>query len=396
MTTATRAAPNVVREPTYDQVRKALAALRGLVERLPLGAGTAADCEAVRQFLEPWLPIAQARLRKAEGSPSDQARWEALIAKVRRPHASNETELDLVTLCMAARRLLLAVLEATRSGPSACEIAGLLREGITRGVYAPGSILAAGRITAEMDLAQPSAERVRLAFHDLKDEGLVTLSRSSWVRVNDWKEPTGHVARVADWLRVLIQEWVYPPATHLPETSALARALVAPERVVTKALSLLHSDGTISVYHRACVLVRSAPSLAAGEPRKLGALLGRLRAVPVPEADLGHTGIREACRRGHAWWHSRVSPHPETLVHTHGVLVAAVVHLIPPAAELHWANSLARSAVLRAAITALADLQDESDGRLWRTACLATACLDVLTLADGAASGPTPSWTGVS
>ncbi|WP_093801706.1 GntR family transcriptional regulator [Streptomyces sp. Wb2n-11] len=168
-------------EATYKQLRSELDALWRIGNRYDY---TSNDVEAVRQLVEPWLPIAKARLEAATGSPSDQARWQSLVAAVERP--SDEVEPKFTTVSTPARglvRALMDLMEATRPGPSAREITDRLRAAINDGTHPPGSMLSRMRITAEAGLTPASAERVELALQDLAAMGLVTVLPSKRIRV---------------------------------------------------------------------------------------------------------------------------------------------------------------------------------------------------------------------
>ncbi|MEU8560568.1 GntR family transcriptional regulator [Streptomyces cyaneofuscatus] len=390
MITETRTAPDVERTPPggaskYQRLRAELGALQRTTARLTGDADTGADHEAIRAFMDPWLPSAEARLRDAGGSPSNRARWREIIAAARRPETDGETGPDTVALGIAARHLLRALMEAERSGPSVPEIADRVRQSIASGEYAPGSLLSAGRIAADTGCSAASVQRAELALRDLQAEDLVTVSSSNRIRVAGSKEVVDRAVQIAAWLRLLIQAGVYPPASPLPARTLLSRALVSAPPDVTSALRQLDKEKVLVCLRGTRPVVRPEPPFLVASPPEMASLLSRLGVAALPDTDLSHTGIREICHRAHSWWHSRITPHPETLHHTVRALTAAAEYLIPLAVRRYPDDPEVHATLRRAAVTALAVCSPDSDSQIWRAACLGAAVLEILNLAGDAA-----------
>lgn len=370
-------------QPTYGQLREILADFEKATESINVFANKADDREAIWQLALPWLPLAEKKLGEAEGSPSHQAHWQEIIAGVQRPPAGAESVPDVGTLLHSAWWLLNALLAAAARGPSVREIADRVRELITNGTYPPGSRIGIGRIAAEVGCPSASTRRVRLATRDLEAEGLVTFTPSDRVRVADTREVDDRPTQIAAWLRVLIQAGVYPPGSNLPPRPDLARGLVSPPPFVTRALHLLHDDSVITPSRKRGVrpTVQTTLPFPVVPPPDLDSLFPRLLTLALPDADLSHTGIRQMCNRSHTWWRSRLTPHPETLRHTHRALAAAAEFLIPLAQSRHPNNPDVYATLRRTAVTALAAVPSDSGGQSWRAACLGAAVLEVLNLA---------------
>ncbi|OCC13990.1 GntR family transcriptional regulator [Streptomyces sp. PTY087I2] len=381
------AAAEQPQSPTYDEATKALRALQRTTSEMDWTADRADDRETVHAFMDRWVVVAEARLRGAEGSPADLARWRDLIGPLRRPGPDTEKAGHLVLLYAAARRLLQAVREAARPGPSVQEVGRRLREGISSGEYAPGRPLGVKRLAVDVGLTLASVVRVETALSDLAAEGAVIISPSNKARVAGTEHDGDRALHIAAWLRMMVAKGVYPPGSRLPRLPELCAALLVPQSVVSQALHVLHHEGTITAYRGARSTVRSTLPFPAASPPELETLLVYLRTKAMGGAVLSHSAVREAARNARGWWIRRLSPHPETLESTTRALVAAAARLIWIAQD-GYADDADALAVLRwTAETALADAPSIPHGRLWRTACLGVAVLHVLRLVEEDAEG---------
>ncbi|MFB7500395.1 GntR family transcriptional regulator [Streptomyces sp. NPDC056161] len=368
--------------PSHRELRGGRSALTRLVNTFESRPEQPDDRQAVHRFIACWLPAAETRLRGAVTSLAAQERWHDLIAAVQ-PVGDGAAEPPLLELCASIGRLLRALDEASRPGPGVEEIARRMRRSITTGVYPPGASLSAGRIAAENGCGPASASRIVLAARDLEAEGLVTIGTGGQIRVAG-ATLSDRGVQAAEWIKALIQAGVYPPNTALPTQGVMARALAIPAPVLVNALHLLHDEGVVFVQRGTRAVVRGQLPFPVAEAPDPDGLLPRLGVKALPDADTSYSGIRETCRRAHAWWNTRTIPHPDTLRHTHRALTAVVAYLLPLAARRHPQVPGTHVVLQRAAITALAVLPGESSGRLWRTACLAASCLELLDLAGDA------------
>ncbi|MFL0026058.1 GntR family transcriptional regulator [Streptomyces sp. NBUL23] len=362
--------------PPYGYVREALRELL-VIERAAPDAGTAAAPVPAQltDLADQWVKAAHACVANM-GSVTQRARWQTLITDV-------ETRQGAPALFAALRTLLLTMLEYSRYEPPVTGISHYLRSRITDGTCPPGSPLGARRIAAELRLAPVSAVRVKLALADLETEGLVESTRIG-IRVTG--TPTGRPersAQVAQWLRTLIREGVYPPGSALPRVADLARPLVTPTPVISSAVALLDDEGTVrsGLGVRAVVL---HPCAAVAAPLNLTTVDRRLTLAGWAGSDTSPQKVRETCRRARGWWHHRITPAPDRVPHTHRTLTSMAAQLIP-AAHAHHQTPKAEATMRRAAVTALAPQPDGAQAQLWRTACLAAAVLELQELAGIAA-----------
>ncbi|MFD5454111.1 hypothetical protein [Streptomyces olivaceus] len=169
--------------PRLDALKRSLMSVHRATRRFtdPTTAGIERDREILRTILDPWLPLADQRLREATRSPAQQQHWHELINTVRHPRTTCPASPGLFQLTTDARRLLRALMEAEHPGPNVADIADHIRQAIRDGTYPPGTLLAAGRLAA--DTQTPTPERLDLALQDLRHEGLVTLTPSHRIRV---------------------------------------------------------------------------------------------------------------------------------------------------------------------------------------------------------------------
>ncbi|WP_158073334.1 GntR family transcriptional regulator [Streptomyces sp. CB02115] len=340
-------------------------------------------CETVWGLVEPWLPQAQARLRAADGSASDAARWRSTIGAVSRVDSHALTSDDLLELCSAARRLLGRLMEAERPGPSVAEIAARLRELITSGAFPPGSPLSVARIAAGLGCDRASRVRVELALRDLEIKGEVTFGRSNRASVVGEREAIDRPAQIAEWLRDLIKAGVYPRTTELPWVDPLSRSFVSPRDTVMRALDILVDEGVLLRGPKKRPAVCWKLPFPVAFPPDIDSLLAELTDVVPPDMDLSPYRVEEACRRARSSWSSRISPLPEDLTHTIGVLVGAAEQLIPLAALRYADNEEVETRLRRTAVTALADPPPDVLRRTWHAACLGAAVQDILLLLAG-------------
>ncbi|MFE0772259.1 GntR family transcriptional regulator [Streptomyces sp. NPDC058861] len=360
--------------PTYSELRSVLAAVYR-VGRAYDGTDRG-HSEEVLRLVEPWLPVAKDRM-KAAGSPADQDRWQDLVDEVE----SRDNYGDA-----AARGLLRALMEASRPGPSVREIAERLHAEIADGTRPPGSVLSRRRIRADVGLAPASESRVDLALQDLAAGGLVTVDPSNMARVVDQERPPrDQLDLAADVLRVLISSGVYPRLSPLPKREELAQVLATKRPIVGQVLRRLHDEEILSVYPGVGVVVRPVLPFPVNTPPALENLADRLRRAAPSGTDLDHAGIRKSCQQARSWWHLRSAPTSESLRRARQILVAAAADLLPLIARRHPDDPVVHAVLRRTAVVALHDWPAQRDIEVWRAACLATAVLDVLTLADGAA-----------
>ncbi|MYR58057.1 GntR family transcriptional regulator, partial [Streptomyces sp. SID625] len=278
MTTPVSTSPTVRRagdpgpDPGQDQLkqlRHAQGTLHRTIAHLDgTGAALPRDRERVWAVVEPWLPLAQQRLREAEGSHRDQDRWQALIRAATRPGPEAPPAAagpELVTVCNGARGLMRALLEAERPGPTAAGIAARLRRAIRSGHYPPGARLLRARITA--DVGDVPRDRIDLALHDLRDEGLVVIGASGGARTaGAVPDPAG---RAEAWLRFLIQCGVYPPGSPLPPAKVLGQSLATATHTMDRAVRSLAEQHIVVRPSAQAIHVHPEPPLTLTEPPEL-------------------------------------------------------------------------------------------------------------------------------
>ncbi|CAO0836962.1 GntR family transcriptional regulator [Streptomyces microflavus] len=371
--------------PPYGHVRNALRELLMVERAAPEASTTVAPVPVqLTDLADQWVKAAHACVADM-GSVTQRTRWQALIAAVETrqgTHAPAGT--DVPALCTALRNLLLAMLEYSRLEPPVTGISDYLRGRIADGTCPSGSLLGARRTAAELCLAPVSVVRVKLALADLEVEGLVESNRTG-TRVTG--APAGRSersAQVAQWLRTLIREGVYPPGSALPRVADLTRPLVTPRPVISSAVALLYDERTVrsGVGNRA-VVVRD-PGFAVAAPLALTTVGLRLTLAGSAGSDTSPQRVRETCRRARSWCHHRITPAPGRVPHTHRTLTSMAAHLIP-APHAHHQTPQAEATMRRAAVTALAPQPDDPQEQLRRTACLAAAVLELQDLAGDSA-----------
>lgn len=389
--TTTITFPGAQQDETVDRrLRAALRELQKTAVRFSAGPSTrgAEYRAAVWALTEPWLPLAETRHRLAGGSPSDQHRWGQLITDARglgpQASVSNPAEPPTIT-----RSLLRALLEAERPGPRVAEIAERLRKLIADGTYPPGTSLSALHLSDEAEAAGIPApvERVRLALRDLTAEGSAVTNGARRIWVAGGAEPVERPAQIAAWMRTLIQARVYPPQSPLPARLLLARDFLATARDTGAALHILGGEKVLNRSKAYRPIVRAdLPFPVDPGPFDLGARVEQLRAKAVTGTTLLFSEVRAACQQVQVWWRVRHTPRPDVLERIFRTLITAAACAIPRVVELRpSAPDADVGAVLRrTAITALVDLPVDPLERLWRTACLATAVLQVLVLVETA------------
>lgn len=359
----------------YSQVRTSLASLRASRFTGRTAAGIDRDREAIWNAVEPWLWLAEQRLREATRSPSQEAHWRELINAVRRPSSSYLPRPDLVVLLGAARRLLHALMEAERPGPDVSDIADRVRHALDSGMYPPGSKLAASRIAEE---ASAPIGRVDLALQDLQSEGLVTISPSKQVRVAGNVIGKDRPQQIAAWLRFLIQSGVYPPGSTLPRVRPLARSLVSPLADTAGALRLMADQQVLLVMRGQRPLVHPLPPFPVATLPELGDLVRELNRRAVPGVQPIGRHVLAACHQTHAWWSSRTMPPPDQADEAVGILITAGAHLVSHAARRYQANCDMQAKLRQTAVTALAERPSERWEHIWRAACLGALVRDLL------------------
>ncbi|MFD8912758.1 GntR family transcriptional regulator [Streptomyces sp. NPDC059575] len=369
---------------TYKNLRCGLAQLAQLETEFRDPAGTTAERRSAQDLVELWLPLAEDRLREAADSPSDQARWREAIQAVAPPKESeaeeSATELSFMTFLSGARVLLHCLLDAERPGPQVGAIADRVRKFIKDGEYPAGAWLSVGRITTESGCLAASVERVHLALRDLEAEGLVTFSPSSGrARVAGEAIKPDRPAQIAGWLRVLIRAGVYPPYSELPTSQPLARGLVAKVQDVSAALHVLASEEILNCRRGRRPLVKPWLPIDVAPPPEIADLAQELRGLATGDVDLSSSNVRMTCHRARVWWHSRLTPAPDQLENTFRTLVGAALDLFEFFLETRDASQDVDTDTLlrRTGVTALAKMPDDVQERVWRTACLAVAVLEV-------------------
>ncbi|MEU4486607.1 GntR family transcriptional regulator [Streptomyces purpurascens] len=366
--------------PHYRQLRSSLVSLQRATTQFTgqTRTGSDRDRETVWNTVEVWLPLAAQRLREAEHSPSQKAHWQAMIRAARRPDPTCLPGPDLVLLVSAARRLMRALMEAERPGPSVSAIADTVRRAITDGAHPPGSLLGARRIATQV--GAPTVERVDLALQDLQREGLLNISPSKRVRVVGRAQRAERPEQIAEWLRYLIQSGVYPPYTVLPPLQPLARSLVSSTPDVTEALRLLAKQHILLIRRGHRALVLPDPPFPTAAPPDLDDLILALTRRATPDEQLTATDVLAACTQTHSWWASRTLPPPDKADVLIATLTAAVTRLVSRAAEHHCQDPEVRTILRRAAVTALKERPSDRWEQIWRTACLGTLVRDLYQL----------------
>ncbi|MFK0120138.1 GntR family transcriptional regulator [Streptomyces sp. NPDC090994] len=366
-------------ESRYRELRRALHSLHSKSARFTgqTPAGLARDRETVWAAIDPWLPLAQQRLREAEHSPCDQARWRTNIQEASRP-ATKDCILpqpDMVLLVSAARRLLRALMEAERPGPGVHEIAERIRRAIHDGDYPSGSTLPLRRVA--QDTAATTLERVELALQDLQCEGLVTISPSRRTRVTGSTVTQSRPEQIAVWLRFLIRSGVYPPGTALPCLQTLARSLVSSTPDVVSALRLLADQQVLAVRHGRRPVVRTTLPFPVANPPDLDGLTRELRERAAPGPPPTAETVLAACRQTHAWWSSRAFP-PRREVDVHfTTLITACAGLVDQAITRPFGHRDMQALLRQTAVTALTAQPTAEWERTWRSACLGALVRDL-------------------
>ncbi|WP_145502610.1 GntR family transcriptional regulator [Streptomyces sp. CFMR 7] len=371
--------------PPYGYVRNALHELRVTERAAPEASTAVAPIPAqLTDLADQWVKAAHTCVADM-GSATQRAQWQTLISAVEtRQGSASPAGTDVLALCTALRNLLRTMLEYSRYEPPVTRISDYLRSRITDGTCSPGSPLGARRIAAELRLAPVSAVRVKLALADLKAEGVVESTRNG-IRVTG--TPAGRPERsvqVAQWLRTLIREGVYPPGSALPRVADLARPLVTPTPVISSAVALLDDEGAVRSGLGVRAVVVQNPGFAVAAPLDLTTVDRRLTLAGWAGSDTSPQRVRETCRRARSWWHHRITPAPDRVPHTHRTLTSMAAQLIP-AAHNHHQTPTAKATMRRAAVTALAPQPEAPQEQLWRTACLAAAVLELQELAGDAA-----------
>ncbi|MEU2354417.1 hypothetical protein ABZ599_15865 [Streptomyces misionensis] len=264
--------------------------------------------------------------------------------------------------------LLRALREAEAEGPSVDKIADHVRTAIQDGVFLPGTKLNVGQIAADLGYPAITKGRAELALQDLQAEGLLVF-RNRW-RVT---EPTDHPTQIAGMLRTFIQTGVYPPGSHMPIATALAREFVAQTKSLLEAWHELRDEGAVVIRAGSRPAVAAVPPFPVSASPAPDALVTQLRPLAMDEADFSPHIIRKTCDQALAWWKARTSPPPGALKHTYGYLIAATLQLIrskPDTPE----NQLR---LRRTAALAL-DPHNVTSSPLWRTACIAVVVGELL------------------
>ncbi|GGN51535.1 hypothetical protein GCM10012285_41780 [Streptomyces kronopolitis] len=321
-----------------------------------------------------WLPLAERRREDAAGSPADQARWGRLIKATARPAPADMSYEQLVVRVGTARDLLRAVAETLSPFVPVAEVAQWIEHRITSGAYAPGAALAPGRLAAEF--AVP-LETVQLALSDLSGRGVIEWQANCRARIPGAHHLHDRPRQIAHLLRALVTGGAFPPGTVLPRQRELSRMLVTVPRPLVVALRLLVNEGLLEHDDRRRLTVRrDAVKWATPE---LPASAGSVKSLHRDE-------IREAARKAHRWWSTRISPAPDALdqvIDQLGVAAGQLVDrvrcgLLPPSTTDQELESL----IARTVITAAAVHQPHFELRMWHAACLATSVLDMQALVD--------------
>ncbi|MYQ48775.1 GntR family transcriptional regulator [Streptomyces sp. SID4985] len=386
-------------DTTYKDLRRGLSQLARLGVESSDPADTTDERQQAQDLVDLWLPLAETRLREAAESPSDQARWRKAIQGVAPPEEPNaegaeaegaeaegaEAESDFVAFLSGARVLLRCLLDAERPGPQVVAIADRVRKLIKDGEYPAGSWLNVSRIATEAGCMAVSVERARVALRDLEAEGLITFNPSSSRPrvVGEAKEPD-QPTRIAGWLRVLIAEGVYPPYSNLPTGVQLARALATQPRDVTAAMRILATEKILNYRPNMRRLRKPWPPTDVAPPPEIADLAQKLRGLVAGDLDLSPSNVRIVCQRARNWWRCRITPPVDQLEVTFRTLVGAASHLFT-LLETRPAYQDMDTLLRRTAVTALVELPDDFQERVWRTACLAVAVLELQEVATALA-----------
>ncbi|MEU6331533.1 GntR family transcriptional regulator [Streptomyces sp. NPDC047049] len=337
-------------------------------------AAVAIAYDHVAQSLDKWLRLAERRREEAAGSHSDRARWDRLINAVTRPRRPSDTSYEgLVLQVSSARELLRALISTEPPSLPIAEVARRIDQQIAAGIYAPGTSLSMRSIA---DVLCVPVDSVSLALSDLARSGTIEAEGTGRFRI---PHPDGEsrARQLANWLSELVAAGVYPAGSALPRRRELARVLVTSQEPLSEALCLLVEDGTLECDPQRRPIVRALK--VPGHTTT-----GPLPRLTEPAHDVNPASIRETVRTVHAWWTSRLAPHPSRVDRCIDQLCATAHHLeirARSAAGAPAAEEL-RSVIARMKVTAAAVRQAAGENRLWRTACLATAVRDVLAIVE--------------
>ncbi|MGW1976571.1 GntR family transcriptional regulator [Streptomyces sp. NPDC001889] len=370
MTTAT--------EPPGDPgaVLRRLAHLGG---RRPAASPAAAarELDLLRQLTHDWLPTARDRRADAAGSPSDSARWDALLAAAQVRTDTREQPLTRLLVHLSGlRELLRAILDSTPPHTPVAVLAAQVRTDIRTGVHPPGAPLPLADLAEVLGV---KTDRVRLAITDLLAEGTVVRSRGGY-RVPDPASITRDLPQqIAALLRDQITAGVYTPGTALPRPLTLAGTLAVGPRSLPAALRILTADGLLAGDRRPHV----SPRLPAPpEPVPIPVSPGSEIADPDP-------GLAEIVGTARTWWRNRQYPDPGDLNQCLTRLQAAaaqLLHRTPPDQDGRRDRRQEGDPALhrRAAYLLSAAPPVRADLRTWHTACLAVAVAGLLNLPGAA------------
>lgn len=263
------------------------------------------------------------------------------------------------------------------------DLVGRLRASIEDRSYLPGRVLTVRRVAADASMPSSQLDEVRRGLRVLHDEGFLSLTPGGRVRIAAAAEERERPALIAAWLRELIQAGVYPPGAPLPTRWSLCRAMVSPERPVTRALHYLHDEHVVLLKARREPLVRELPFVV--EPSvDLDSLLDRVPAVDRPEGvDLSFSAIRRACEMTRTWWAHRTAGSPEEVAQVHRSLAVVATYLVPWVGDVRAHRHATAATLRRTAVTAAADVPADFYQQVWRAACLGSAVQEVVQLSRG-------------
>ncbi|MER5973657.1 GntR family transcriptional regulator [Streptomyces sp. NPDC002055] len=340
------------------------------------GAAVREAHNKVDQYINPWASLAARRHAAASTSPADQARWSRLIQAVERPEQATQLTYEkLVLRVVSARELLRTLAETEPPFVPIVDVARQIEHRIKTGSYPAGTVLAPGRLAA--DLAFP-LQSIHLALADLAERGVIEQQTNCRARVPGG-DANDRPRQIAQWLRALAEGGAFLPGTALPDRRELMRILITSQKPVTDALRILSEEGLLERGpHRRLVVRRGAVERPTSTLK-----------VPRPRPGLNSSSpheIREVARTVRGWWNTRLTPPPDALdevIDRLGVAAHQLVEQIrrgalPPATT----HQQVESVIARTAVSAAAVHQPHYQLRVWHAACLARAVEDLLALVD--------------
>ncbi|MFE2852760.1 GntR family transcriptional regulator [Streptomyces lavendulae] len=232
--------PDALPEETARSLVEAMAEVARIRRGRDAGPGpqaAASSPDRLGQIAAAWIPAAHTRRDAAASSPSDQARWDQLLAKAALDPAPS-TRAPRFT-ADALHALLTALADTS---PTATEIADRITAGTRTGRYQPGVALAAPVIAAEL---QVPVAPVKIAFGDLTASGVLVRAEERTAVPASGHEETVRGRYLALRLQAQMAYGLYPPGSTLPKGTEIGRQYVVADPVVRDALGQLEREGLI-------------------------------------------------------------------------------------------------------------------------------------------------------